>query len=74
MESLMLGFRALRGPAPSHHVYELRRYYVHEGKMDALKGRFGDHTDALFKRHNPGYVYRAESRSVLMLLTEVHEV
>ncbi len=35
-----------------HHIYELRLYHVHEGKMDALRSRFGDHTDALFKRHN----------------------
>ena len=27
-------------------------YHVNPGKMDALKARFGDHTDALFKRHN----------------------
>ena len=40
------------GSNPAHHVYELRLYHVHEGKMDALKARFGDHTDALFKRHN----------------------
>ena len=39
-------------PQPSHHVYELRLYHVKEGKMDALKARFGDHTDAIFKRHN----------------------
>jgi hypothetical protein len=36
--------------APSH-VYELRLYRVAAGKMDALKARFGEHTDALFKRH-----------------------
>ncbi len=40
------------GPQPPHHVYELRLYHVKEGKMDALKARFGDHTDAIFKRHN----------------------
>ena len=34
------------------HVYELRMYQVNEGKMDALKARFGDHTDAIFRRHN----------------------
>ena len=34
------------------HVYELRMYHVNEGKMDALVARFGDHTDAIFKRHN----------------------
>src|SRR4030095_9364367 len=51
--AVMIAFSALRGStSPSHHVYELRMYHVHEGKMDALKARFGDHTDALFKRHN----------------------
>ena len=35
-----------------HHVYEPRLYHVNEGKMDALKARFGDHTDSIFKRHN----------------------
>jgi hypothetical protein len=50
--ALMLGFSALSGPDPAHHVYELRMYHVHEGKMDALRDRFGDHTDAIFKRHN----------------------
>jgi NIPSNAP protein len=35
-----------------HHVYELRMYHVNPGKMDALIARFGDHTDAIFKRHN----------------------
>jgi hypothetical protein len=56
---VMLGLNTLRAsdakptqPAPAHHVYELRMYYVKEGKMDALKARFGDHTDALFARHN----------------------
>jgi len=48
----MLGFSILGGASPSHHVYELRMYHVKEGKMDALKARFGDHTDAIFKRHN----------------------
>jgi len=50
--AVMLGFSTLRGSNPSHHVYELRLYHVHEGKMDALKARFGDHTDAIFRRHN----------------------
>ncbi|HVI78767.1 MAG TPA: NIPSNAP family protein, partial [Candidatus Acidoferrum sp.] len=34
------------------HVYELRLYHAKEGKMNALKARFGDHTDSIFKRHN----------------------
>ena len=37
---------------PPSHVYELRMYHVNPGKMEALIARFGDHTDALFKRHN----------------------
>src|SRR5262245_1879878 len=49
---VMLGFSSLMGSNPSHHVYELRLYHVHEGKMDTLKARFLDHTDAIFKRHN----------------------
>jgi hypothetical protein len=52
--AVMLGFSTLRGsnPQPPRHVYELRMYHVNVGKMDALKARFGDHTDAIFKRHN----------------------
>jgi NIPSNAP len=51
--AVMLGFSTLTGSTtPPHHVYELRLYHVHEGKMDALKARFGNHTDAIFKRHN----------------------
>src|SRR5437773_5693748 len=51
--ALLLGFSAITGSTtPRHHVYELRLYHVHEGKMDALKARFGDHTDSIFKRHN----------------------
>src|SRR5439155_14043593 len=53
--ALMLCFSVLRGAADAesrHHVYELRLYHVHEGKIDALKARFGDHTDAIFKRNN----------------------
>lgn len=43
--------RASNSPPP-RHVYELRLYHVKEGKMEALKARFGDHTDAIFKRHD----------------------
>jgi len=50
----MLCINSLRGSnaEPPRHVYELRLYHVHEAKMDALKARFSDHTDAIFKRHN----------------------
>jgi hypothetical protein len=50
--AVMLGLATLNGSNPSHHVYELRMYHVHEGKIDALRDRFRDYTDALFKRHN----------------------
>jgi hypothetical protein len=52
--TVMLGFSGLNGSDAKspHHVYELRLYHVKEGKMDALKARFGDHTDSIFKRHN----------------------
>src|SRR6266852_3392182 len=50
--AVMLGFSNLVGSKQSQHVYELRMYHVNEGKMDALIARFGDHTDAIFRRHN----------------------
>ncbi len=52
--SLMFAFGALHAASPrqSPNVYELRSYHVKEGKMDALKSRFGDRTDAIFRRHN----------------------
>jgi hypothetical protein len=50
--AMAFGVSNLGASNTSHHVYELRMYHVNEGKMDALKARFGDHTDAIFKRHN----------------------
>jgi len=50
--AVMFGFTALSASNLPQHVYELRLYHVHEGKIDALKARFGDHTDAIFKRHD----------------------
>ena len=50
--AVMLGFSYVARSNSSSHVYELRMYHVNEGKMDALVGRFRDHTDAIFKRHN----------------------
>ena len=50
---VMFGLSALSGSNVSpHHVYELRMYHVNEGKIEALKARFRDHTDSIFKRHN----------------------
>jgi hypothetical protein len=52
--AVMLCLSSLRGSNAEtpRHVYELRLYHVHGDKMDALKARFADHTDAIFKRHN----------------------
>src|SRR5262245_55018796 len=44
--------RASDSSPPPQHVYELRLYHAKPGKMDALKARFGDHTDSIFRRHN----------------------
>lgn len=48
----MCGLIAMNGTNLSRKAYELRLYHVNAGKMDALIARFGDHTDAIFKRHN----------------------
>ena len=50
----MLGLSTLStsNAESGHHVYELRLYHVNEGKIDALRDRFGNHTDAIFKRYN----------------------
>jgi hypothetical protein len=52
--AVMLGLSTLRrsNAQPSNHIYELRLYHVNEGKLEALKARFRDQTDALFRRHN----------------------
>ena len=50
--AVIFSFNMLSASNSPHHVYELRLYHVSEGKMDALKARFGDHTDSIFKRHN----------------------
>ncbi len=50
--AVTLGLTYIGGSKNSQHVYELRLYHVNEGKMDALIARFGDHTDAIFRRHN----------------------
>ncbi len=38
-------------PAADHRVFELRTYYVNEGKLDDLNKRFRDHTCELLKKH-----------------------
>jgi NIPSNAP len=52
--AMMLGLSELSGSDAKslHHVYELRLYHVKEGKIEALKDRFRNHTDAIFRRYN----------------------
>ncbi len=47
-----------RADEPDNKLYELRVYYAHPGKLDALHARFRDHTVRLFEKHgmtNVGY-------------------
>jgi hypothetical protein len=37
--------------AQSARVFEMRTYYAAEGKFDALKARFRDHTIRMFNKH-----------------------
>lgn len=53
-------------------IYELRTYYTHPGKLDALQARFRDHTVKLFEKHgmtNVGYwVPTANEKQILIYL------
>lgn len=43
---------------PATRLYEMRVYYAHPGKLEALNARFRDHTTKLFEKHgmeNVGY-------------------
>ena len=47
-------------------VYELRTYTCYEGKLEALKARFRDHTIQIFQRHgmeSVGYWIPQDERS-----------
>lgn len=49
---LLVLFLLLSGLAlAQNRVYELRTYICYDGKLEALKARFRDHTIAIFKRH-----------------------
>lgn len=52
-------------------VYELRTYTCYEGKLDALKTRFRDHTIEIFRRHgmeSVGYWIPQDERSKTTLI------
>ena len=48
---LLLGTLFAGFAAADSRVYELRTYTCYEGKLEALKTRFRDHTIRIFKRH-----------------------
>ena len=50
--AVTLAFSKIGSASPANHVYELRMYHANEGKLEALKARFANHTDGIFKRHN----------------------
>jgi len=52
VSGLVVGSLIQRVDAQSNaRVFELRTYTAPEGKLDALKARFRDHTVSLFNRH-----------------------
>ncbi len=56
-------------------IYELRIYYAHPGKLDALTARFALHTDTLIKRHGMNIIAywmpRGENpKNILMYMVE----
>src|SRR5438128_10778723 len=63
---LMAGFAFAQ-----NRVYELRTYTCNEGKLEALKARFRDHTIEIFKRHGMesiGYWIPQDERSKTTLI------
>ena len=54
-----------------NRVYELRTYTCNEGKLEALKARFRDHTIEIFNRHgieSVGYWVPQDERSKTTLI------
>jgi len=71
--AMTFGLNTITESTAPQHVYELRMYHVNEGKLEALKARFGDHTDALFKRHNMksvGYWVPEDSPNLFVYVLE----
>src|SRR5215470_12382538 len=48
---LLLSLLCAAFAAAQNRVFELRTYTCNEGKLEALKTRFRDHTIEIFKRH-----------------------
>jgi hypothetical protein len=52
VQKALLLFALMGGVASAQNrVFELRTYTCNEGKLEALKARFRDHTIEIFKRH-----------------------
>ena len=49
---MVVGTPFLKGErVADQRVFEMRTYYTHPGRLDALNKRFREHTCALFKKH-----------------------
>ena len=58
-------------PAATGRVFELRTYYCHPGRLEALQKRFRDHTTRLFTKHgmeNVGYWIPTDKPDVLVYI------
>lgn len=56
-------------PAATGRVFELRTYYCHPGRLEALNKRFREHTTRLFTKHgmeNVGYWVPTDKPDVLV--------
>jgi hypothetical protein len=49
---LLLAFLMTGFAFAENRVFELRIYTANDGKLEALKARFRDHTTAIFKKHH----------------------
>jgi hypothetical protein len=49
---LLLAFLMSGFAFAENRVFELRIYTANDGKLEALKARFRDHTTAIFKKHH----------------------
>ena len=62
--SILLGAAAIVNAQTTGKVFEIRTYTTHEGRLDALKKRFREHTTRLFEKHgmkNVGYWVPADA-------------
>ena len=58
-------------PAATGRVFELRTYYCHPGRLEALQKRFRDHTTRIFTKHgmeNIGYWVPTDKPDVLVYI------